>query len=92
MDLPNFQNNFKDDIVDDLSGFTGGLSSIESTSTSHGPEAEGLVGQVDQDDESETSSGQDGFNEVGEVLVRFKTCGRGSVLCSAKKLVWQLNI
>ena len=77
MDLPTYENVFKDEIVEDFSGFTGDLlsSSSESASVCHESVGDDLV---ENDDEDETSSGQDGFNEVGEVLVRFKPCERGS--------------
>lgn len=65
---------------EDISGFTGDLSSSESIVS--GPDFQTVVGgeildqaitaKKDNDDDEEPSSGPDGFNEVGEVFVRFK--------------------
>ena len=53
---------------EDISGFTGCLSSSDS-----------LVSEKYlQTDDDESSAGQDGFNEVGEVVVRFKAQPRGA--------------
>jgi len=53
---------------EDISGFTGCLSSSDS-----------LVSEKNlQTDDDESSAGQDGFNEVGEVVVRFKAQPRGA--------------
>ena len=52
---------------EDISGFTGCLSSTESN----------FSDENFQTDDDDSSAGQDGFNEVDEVVVRFKAKARG---------------
>ena len=56
-----------DDDVEDISGFIGCLSSTDSDPDERLPEP----------DDDESSAGQDRFNEVNEIVVRFKPQSRG---------------
>ena len=62
---------------EDISGFTGDLSSTDSLVSSRG-NGQAVDGKAKhgcgpaRTDDDDPSSGPDGFNEVGEVFVRFK--------------------
>lgn len=57
---------------EDISGFTGDLSSTDSLVSSRSDGKAKPGGGPARTDDDDPSSGPDGFNEVGEVFVRFK--------------------